>query len=215
MQDQDNGQSEAPQPYLDADFAKELNYQLWVTKGARFHASQRLAAKQKWSSYAIAALAFYAIVANLLPIAIDGLDFILTGFVSSTLSIFILVISLLEGSRRYDLRSSRHHDCALEIGELYRKLRKLRTGPVANEVNRESAIDAIMNKYQNVLKRFENHEQVDYLLLQAKKSDYFQKGPIRRGWVQVRWYLEVYLPYHVAIFGPLVMVLLAWKMRLF
>ncbi len=210
----DTGTGKAPQPYLDGDFAKELSYQLWVTKGARFHACRRLQTKQKWSSYSIAALAFYAITVNLVPVY--GVAFSpdtgpLFAFVSSALSVLIIIISLLEGARQYDLRADRHHRCGLELGKIYRELRQLRTahGDEPQPLPAET-IQLLRERYEAILDKHENHEDVDFLLMQAKKSEWFNKGFAMRVWVRVRWYLQVSLFYHLTILVPPVVLIWWW-----
>lgn len=206
---QDN-EAKAPKPYLDADFGKELSYQLWVTKGSRFHASRRLDLKKRWSTYTITALALYAITANLITVyGIAGQLNVSTklAFASSVMSIFILILSLLEGARQYNLRASHHHDCAREISKLYRRLRQLRTGPgdpLTPEILRE-----LTERYEAILDRFENHEDIDFYLLQAKKSEWFSHGFLVRAWFRLRWYLQTLCLYHVAILLPPV-VFLGW-----
>lgn len=201
----------APKPYLDADFGKELSYQLWVTKGARFHANRRLDLKQRWSTYTITALALYAITANL--ITAYGITEQLNvstelAFASSVMSVFILILSLLEGARQYNLRASHHHDCAREISKLYRRLRQLRTGP--GDPLTPAILRELAEQYEAILDRFENHEDIDYYLLQAKKSEWFNHGLVVRVWFRLRWYLQTLFLYHVAILAPPIFFLGWW-----
>ena len=200
-----------PSLISDVDFGKELSYQLWVTKGSRFHASRRLELKQRWSTYTIAALALYAITANLITVyGIAGQLNISTkiAFASSVMSIFILILSLLEGARQYNLKASHYHDCAREISKLYRRLRQLRTGP-GGPLTPEILTD-LTEQYEAILDRFENHEDIDYYLLQAKKSEWFSHGFLVRGWFRLRWYLQTLFLYHVAILLPPVVLFVWW-----
>lgn len=208
-------QNAAPQRYLDADFAKELNFQLWVTKGARFNAGRRLQMKQKWSTYTITALALYAITANLLTVyGIAGAPGVNTqlAFGSSIMSILILIISLLEGSRRYNLHAHLFHDCARAISRCYRELRRLRTS--AGDGCNEDEVRRITEEYEEILNRCENHEDIDYLLMQVKKSDWFETSWRTRSWIRCRWYLQTLFLYQAAIVGPPVLFILARNFKL-
>ena len=48
--------------HLNKTFLEELNYKMWVTKGARFNASKRLALRDNWSNKAMGFLSSYLII---------------------------------------------------------------------------------------------------------------------------------------------------------
>jgi hypothetical protein len=192
----------APQPYLDEDFGKELNFQLWSTKGARFNANKRLMLKQKWSTYAITALSLYVITASMMIVSGVSESIRLPSaklaFCSTVMSILILIISLLESSRQYGLRARQFHDCALAVAKLYRELRLLRTGPEPNPTAEK--VRDLTAKYNEILDRCENHEDVDFLILKTKKSEYFNLGFWARTKILLRWYFEVLFVYQLVAF---------------
>ena len=55
-------------PYLKKDFGVELNYKLWITKGARFKASERNLICGNLSAQTIVYLSAYLIIVNLVTI---------------------------------------------------------------------------------------------------------------------------------------------------
>ena len=165
------------QLYLSKDFSVELNYKFWTTKGARFVASHRLKTMNKLSSYSLGFLSAYLIMLGLLSVFKIETKLIISSeefaFISTGLSILILVFSQLEGSNDYRLKAEKFHDCALEISELYNKLRYLKTSSeTPDEVNRSS--NELSVEYSNVLKKYENHRYIDFQMFQTTKNDYFK-----------------------------------------
>jgi SMODS and SLOG-associating 2TM effector domain family 5 len=194
----------APQPYLDSDFSKELSFQLWITKGARFNANRRLLKKNKWSTYALTALSTYAIVLNLMVIygVLQPVGFTskVIAFGSTAVSIMLLIVSILESARKYEVHANNFHRCALELSHIYRKLRILRTGPEPN-VTRDD-ISNLSEEYEKALACYDNHDDIDYQMFQANKYSYFQVGFLKRAQIKCRYYFETLFTYHVFIFLP-------------
>lgn len=202
------------QMYLDKDFSVELNYKFWTTKGARFIASHRLKTINKLSSYSIGFLSAYLIILGLLTVFNVETSKIITSqqfaFISTGLSILILVFSQLEGSNEYRLRAEKFHDCALEIGELYNKLRYLKTSDKnITEINKLSKDLSI--EYANVLKKYENHKYIDFLKFQTTKNDYFKLNNFKIGIINLRYYFSTQLLYHILIILPAFFIYLLLK----
>lgn len=131
-------------------------------------------------------------------------------FISTGLSILILVFSQLEGSNEYRLRAEKFHDCALEIGELYNKLRYLKTSDEnITEINKLSKDLSI--EYANVLKKYENHKYIDFLKFQTTKNDYFKLNNFKIGIINLRYYFSTQLLYHILIILPAFFIYLLLK----
>lgn len=201
------------QAYLNKDFGVELNYKLWTTKGSRFVASKRLKTINKLSSYSIGFLSAYVIIINLLSVfkintevtfTADELAFITTG-----LSIVILVFSQLETANDFRLRAEKFHDCGLEIGELYNQLRYLKTN-INDTDERDKGINQISIDYGKILKRFENHEPIDFDYFKTSKNDYFKLKWHQIFWTNIRYYVLTMFLYHLLILVPLVLLILNW-----
>ena len=197
------------QQYLDKDFSVELNFKFWTTKGARFVASHRLKSINKLSSYSLGFLSAYLIILGLLSVFEIGPELLIStkyfALISTSLSILILVFSQLEGSNDYRLRAEKFHDCALEISELYNKLRYLKTSSMEqDEINKLS--EDLSIEYSNVLKKYENHKYIDFLMFQTTKNDYFKLNWFNIGIIKLRYYWSTQFLYHVLIVLPPILI---------
>lgn len=140
----------------------ELLGKMWKTKSARFNAHQRLARKHNLSTWATSILAFYIFVASLLPLfypklGAEGADRLLA-VITIIISVFLIIVTLLENSKKYDREADRMLDCALEISELYNRFQSLPTDQVD-----EKRVE-FNDNYSEVLKRYGlNHKEIDFL----------------------------------------------------
>lgn len=197
-------------PYLKKDFGVELNYKIWITKGARFAASERNRICDRLSSQTIGYLSAYLIIINLFS-AYD-IDFIqqLTptelGFTSSALSILILIYSQFESAKGHSLKSEKYHQCSLELGELYNELRMVKTFKELK--NPEARITQIAEKYDTVLRKYENHIPIDTETFKLTKADYFDLSTISSRWIKIKKYFLINFKYHVMIWGPPILFLI-------
>lgn len=87
----------------------------------------------------------------------EPLDETVVNFFSITLAIIILVYSLLIDSLNFAVRAERFLCCSRELDHLYREAKEL----VAN--NEQNAFNTINKKLEEVLGRYENHENIDFL----------------------------------------------------
>lgn len=193
-------------PYLTKDFEQELNYKLWSTKGARFEACTRNLLQKKLSSHSVGYLSAYLIVINI--VHIYGLKFwnlnITTNdvaFASTAFSVLILLYSQLENAEDHGVKAEKYHSCALEIGELYNKLRLSKS----HETEEEKAIriKEISNNYDLVLRKYANHYPIDIQTFKRSKYRYHDMGFLRRIYEDIRYYFSVKLRYHILIYGPI------------
>lgn len=193
-------------PYLKKDFGVELNYKLWITKGARFKASERNLVSGNLSSQTIVYLSAYLIILNL--ITIYKIDFLPTltndqlGFASTSLSILILLYSQFETAKNHNVRSEKFHQCSLEIAELYNELRMIKT--FENVYNPEDKIRKVSEKYDEVLKKYENHQPIDLDVFKLTKPDYFELTFIDIKKIRIKEYFTTRFKYHLMIYGPLI-----------
>ena len=197
------------QHYLDKDFSTELNYKFWTTKGARFLASHRLKTINKLSLYSLGFLSAYLIILGLLSIFEVGNGLLYTtkylSLISISISILILIFSQLEGSNDYRLRAEKFHDCALEISELYNKLRCIKTSSIDQE-NINKLSEDLSIKYSDILKKYENHKYIDFLMFQTTKKGYFKLNPTNIIIIKLRYYFSTQLLYHILIILPPILI---------
>ncbi|WP_159517257.1 SLATT domain-containing protein [Sunxiuqinia indica] len=194
-------------PYLKKDYGVELNYKLWITKGARFVASERNSDLERLSSKTVGYLSAYLIIVNLIHVYnipyLEILSLVEVGFVTAALSILILIYSQFENANKYSLKADRFHQCGLEIGELYNDLRMAKT--FSNISDRETEIRRISEKYDAVLKKYENHDSIDLKMFETAKPPYFELSRLGVRRIKAEKYFKVKFRYHLMIYGPFIL----------
>ena len=200
----------------DNDWEKELNYKLWVTKGARFCAAERYNKIDDASTKALTFLSAYLIIIGLIPTFLPSVSSKvpppLLGVSTVGISILLLVYSLIESSRKYALRAHRYHDCALRVGRLYDALRQAKELEAVR--TKDAEISRITKKYERTLQLFENHSPIDYDLFQTQKPDYFNLTWKKRIAIKFAVYYHTTFQYHLLIVVPPVAVgLLFWGLQ--
>lgn len=199
-------------PYLQKDFEVELNYKLWSTKGTRFAASHRNEILHRLSGQTVGYLSAYLIIVGLVNVFdLKFWMFSLTdnqvNFISMAFSVLILLFSQLESSENFNLKSNRYHSCALDISELYDKLRYVKTYE-SNNPNKKDILNSISIDYDKILKRNENHKPIDYAKFQLTKPTYFKLHFFDRLLIRIEYYWRVHFKYHLFMYGPIIFFLI-------
>jgi hypothetical protein len=182
---------------------------MWKTKSSRFNAQVRLSAKHSLSIISTAILAFYLFAASLVDLlhqsSASGSPRVLS-VLTVIISVFLIIISLLESTKNHQREADRMHQCALEISELYNRFQALPMERANEERVRYSGL------YSEILKKFEiNHKDIDYMRFQiafAKdlKIDGFSVFALYTKYV-FYWWAE-YALYIVLIIAPPVLFFL-------
>ena len=138
---------------------------MWKTKSARFNAHARLKSKHWLSTAATSLLAFYLVIASLVLLVYEsslpsgGSKFL--SVISLVISIFLIIITLLESAKNYSGEADRMHKCALEISELYNRFQAM----TLDEADAQRV--ALNDEYSGILKTHEiNHKDIDFLRFQ-------------------------------------------------
>ncbi|WP_224490966.1 SLATT domain-containing protein [Robertkochia flava] len=194
-------------PYLKKDFGVELNYKLWITKGARFSASERNKKLNELSSKTVGYLSAYLIIINLINIYkipfLKQLPENELGFWTTALSILILVYSQFESAKNFSIKGEKFHQCSLEIAELYNQLRMVKTSTLISKQQEEESIKEISEKYDIVLRQHENHSNIDTKEFKTHKADYFELNKLDVYRIKIEKYFRVSFMYHLMIYGPI------------
>jgi hypothetical protein len=171
--------------------AQELRTTIWRTQGARFNAARRLRYRERLSTVSIALFSMVGIVLPLIFIGSPRSNRFAA--VSVCLSLFVLVISLLDGANRYQIKAERLHQNAVALGELQGRLRSLLSdcpdgGPSPDEVAK------VRKEYESKVRECpENHEPIDdkFFRAQRRHSPEFQRADNKTGWfgALVAWVL--------------------------
>lgn len=196
-------------PYLtDNDWEQELNLKLWSTKGARFQADKRCSHLSRLSQFSTSLLTAYVIIIGLMPYFLrssltgDAGDFV--NYLSTAISIILLAYSLIESFQEYGLQAHLFHQCGLSIAKLYNRLRQAKGLPDERKI---SDLRAISEEYDDILGRYENHENLDFEVFQTMKPDWFQLSPMRCRFIRFKYFIKVrFRHYAIMILPPLVIV---------
>jgi len=201
--------------YLDKTFLEELNHKIWCTKGTRFNADSRFKKKSKLSNISISIISAYLIIASLFSVynINQNSDDNIINYLVTALSILLLVVSMHENNQNYKLKAYNFHSCGLELGEIYNRLRTFKTlEGEKSESEIAEFCSEINDKYQMILNKYDNHDDIDYDTFRIKNLDYFREefenkeeiNKIKRD-LQLNiyaWYLSM------IILTPLIIILL-------
>ncbi len=164
-----------------SEYADKVKNRLWKTKQSRFNASRRLNNKYRYSVASISILSIFGIGVPIIQNYIDSnqcsdINKLYT-LVSILLSIFILVLSLLEGSQNYQVKADKLYSNAVNISSILKEINflieyELEKLPEDKKGKIIAKIRQYEKEYDNLIKQCsENHDPDDYLLFQAENYD--------------------------------------------
>jgi len=197
-------------------FAKELYRKIWITRGTRFNSHKRLMSRHNWSLASIAFSSAYVLIISIIgyiPLAtIDSQRKDVITLSAIVLSLFILVLSLLEASKNYQIKAKDFHDCARKMSPLYGELRKILALEEHNiaETKISSRLAEIQIQYDTILDQCQdNHDAVDFDVFQSQHYRDFNINTYSRVLIQIRSWFCTFLPYLVIIIiVPIIIILL-------
>jgi len=143
--------------------------QMWLTYKARFNAHSRLLRQEMFYTITTSFLSFFIISINILQLIPEM--FVIkqeaTTFYTITISIFILVISLINNLSTRKHNAERFHECALEIKGLYGEFSSVLEN-ITNEIFKN-----FIQRYNSIEKNYDiNHLKCDYqqVLIERKET---------------------------------------------
>ena len=143
---------------------EKLTSNIWITRGARFNAYRRLARKNHASIFAVSILSFYNVGIALFP-SIVGTEIVPPATIA--VSIFILIISLLEAGKGYAVKAERMHQNAVDLNYLLNRIN------ITEKIDREKT-ESFYNEYYKLIKNCpENHAPCDDKLFRTEHSHDF------------------------------------------
>lgn len=168
-------------------------------KYCRFKASDRLKFYSAFSNWVFTLLSLLLILATLIDIygILNSHEKILD-FYEISLAITILVFFQVISNSKYETRALRFHQCGIEISQIIQKLEHIQTHDINDAHNfDEKSIDRIkkvFNEYTSILKRYENHDTVDYLEYVEDKHKYETKlEKTLYIWLNIRIFITKYV----------------------
>ena len=194
--------------HLDKDFLEELKHKMWATKGIRFSASDRLKSLSKISNICTSILSVYLIIFGLLSVYNiynpSRQTENLFAFSMTAISIALLIFSIFENSQNYLVKAEKFHDCALDIADLYNELQNFKTYKAeSSEIEKLEFCEELQKKYQNVLRRYENHSKLDTQKFRSENLDYYKYLKKSYWWkIQLIYFYKTKLFYLLGVFVP-------------
>ncbi len=193
-------------------YSSSLATRIWKTKGSRFNAARRLNNKYQSSLSSISILSLYGIAIPILqgivknPQCLEIND--IYNAISLILSVFTLVISLLEGAKNYQLRAEKLHKNAVELSKLQRDLEYLMVSQLGDAEFRQKVGDISVN-YEELIKECpENHEPEDYALFKAQNRKDFKMSLLTGLYIRIKLIVIDYWLYIFVLGIPPILFLL-------
>ena len=194
--------------HLDKDFLEELKHKIWSTKGTRFTADSRLKSLSKISNICTSILSVYLIIYGLLLVYKiynpDQETENLFAFTMTATSILLLLFSVFENSQNYLVRAREFHDCSLDLADLYNELQNFKTYKIkATQIEKMEFCNDLQNRYQNVLRKYQNHSPIDNQKFKADNMDYYKYLKWHYWWrIQFIYFYKTKLIYLIPIIVP-------------
>lgn len=194
----------------------ELAFKMWSTKGARFCADERCKKTSKLSNLTIAFLSFEVIALSIYSLSGELDNFIDSKTITVStliLSILFLVLSIFENAKEYNLQAKNYHACGIEIGKLYTTLKLELSKNKDEDFNDAILLKGLEIKYEAILEKYPNHEQVDYLRFKINRSDDFKINWFQSKMTLLKIYGRTKLIYHSLILAGPAFLIIYWQYK--
>lgn len=179
-----------------------LRFRVWVTRGGYFTLAERLNRKARYSVGATTLLSFYVVILSLVilvfpdKVSPTNSKWITTG--SLIISIFIIVITLMENSKNYALKAEYAGQSARELAFLFNQMEE-------NELSSDEF--SHIKKYNEILSRARvGHANIDYHGFQLSHPGEFKYGLAKWCGIFALYAFECILDYGayaLMVLGPL------------
>jgi hypothetical protein len=180
-------------------YAELLKDRMWVTKGSRFNAARRFNNRSQFSITSISILSVYGIAIPIIQ-SIPNVSKCahvnsLYTAISTILSVFTLVLSLLDSAKNYPVKADRIYNSAVKIGVLEKQLEYLICCEADDDVLRAKT-QVLSTEYDGIIVECpENHDPEDYALFRAQHSEHFKIGRLSRRLIKLKLFVKDYWIY--------------------
>lgn len=194
------------------NYAEQLYQKIWKTKGSRFIAHKRLGNLNQFSNYSIAINSTYVIVLSILSLnqfqKFSRLDSNLLSLLTLFLSVLIIAISVIEGSKSYKSKADSQHQCGKELNKIYEKLIQIKDSYETNEEIKKE-VNLLGIEYQNIIDKYpENHLTLDYQMFLLENNITINKfKDFNILWLKIKTYFLVVLSILLPLFFILFFVI--------
>lgn len=170
---------------------EELYDRVQKTANSRFNAHRRLIHHNNASLWTITCFSTGLIIIPL--IQTFGLQTRFSSeyinFIQVVLAIVILIISIILNMTNFAVRADKVHTCGMTLNAFARKIHKCINEPLSSD-----KYDEIVNEYERVLQKYENHSNVDYLFTKLRMTNYYKNPWWFFAYVRII-YMVQFLPY--------------------
>lgn len=158
------------------------------TTKTRFHASRRLRAHSKLSTYSVVSISLILILISLLQAYKIGVNIERpeVGLIQVFSSIAVLVYSLLIEKNDYSKMSEKMYSCASRLNELKQQMHP----HLSDENHNENKYDTFLKEYHAILDLYETHSnndfRGDYYRAKLEMPDHYRMNKISRLWLNCK-----------------------------
>lgn len=155
----------------------ELNRRIKLTSKARYNASRRLTLKNTFSQWTLALISVALILISLVSASEIEIKFSRSyvDIMQIVFAVMILAYSLLLATGDYSARSVKIHRCGMELGRLAREIK-----PYEGNSEESAKYESFYNDYYNCLEKYENHENVDFLVSDYTSIDWYGSETLKK-----------------------------------
>lgn len=162
----------------------ELYRKVEITTRARYNAARRLDRHQRLSQWMLTLISVELIAIPLFQTA--NIPTRVTPQVMNVIEIFlsvlILAYSLLIGAENYATRSEKMLNCGIELSRLGRQI-----APLHDTEYHEQVYLELVNKYHDVLEKYENHLSIDHEMYKIRqRTSYASQSQFYLAWITAR-----------------------------
>jgi len=196
----------------DNHLTNDLIKRMWLTKGARYNAYRRLQKKHDLSISSISFLSSYVLIINSLKffkfLNITPFQENVILFFTMVMSIFILILSLIDSAKDYKLNAEKFLMSATEIENLYNELEQTNSSTMSIK-RKEDKVQKILGRYGEILKFYQvNHDAVDFDFLVFNNVRWSLNGFFKLSITYLKAMVFPFLHYRFIILAtPLVFIL--------
>lgn len=188
------------------DFGGSLRFRIWVTRGCYFTAADRFKRLERYSVGATTLLSFYVFVLSLVVLVFpDKVSQASSRWLTAgslVISIFIIIITLMENSKSYALKAEYAGQTARELAFLFNQQDEDDSGPDDK---------AMVRRYNEILSQARvQHAMVDYHGFQLANPANFAYSHSKWAKTFAFWIIEngiEYWIYALMALGPVVPII--------
>jgi len=181
---------------------------------SRFNASERLDRRYKWNSLALVIFSIYALALGFIPkyfpaAVTSSTDII--GFSSVVSSVFVVALSVYSAFSEDIIRSKYLHDNAKMVTSVYHEYKLIIDNHEGKGGDKPDDLK-FQSRYQTIIDGCQyNHDQIDF---QSIRGDLEKLNKSQKTWIWIQINFSIYFWPALAIIGPLVLLLIAFQLRL-